>query len=49
MKLFWILVRYSNALDLYCAQRSGNKAAANFARQKIAECDRQLDLIGVQQ
>lgn len=48
MKLWWAFLRFQNSIDLYCARLSGNSEAVSEAANRIAECDRQLDMLEVQ-
>jgi hypothetical protein len=47
-RLFLILMRYNLALDRYCGEVSGNKLWVADCIKRIADIDRELDLLEVQ-
>jgi len=46
-KWFLLYQRFDASIDLYCSRLSGNKAMGKWAISKIAEIDRELDLLSV--
>ena len=47
MKLWWKFVRYQLSVDLYLARIGGNKELAIDTACRIADVDRQLDLLEI--
>lgn len=47
MRYWYLFLRYGTALDLYMAHAAGNKAAEIDARLRIAEVDRRLDTLAI--